>query len=208
RTEHDLGFQTNGKVGGRLEATWHGSVMDPQIFSDAKVTGSIASASTVKQSSLSFSIDATAQVTYDGRKHSAVFHNASLHTSHSNLTLEGGLGRNADLRVAARSDDLREIDLLAVALQTNSSASSGKYSGAPQPLDLAGTADFNGTISGDLDNPRIEGELSGTTLRVRGISGRTFRTSLQLSRSGVTAHQGEIRMGPQAGASFDVSLAL
>jgi translocation and assembly module TamB len=208
RTEHDLGFQTSGKVEGRLEATWHGSLLDPQMFSDAKITGSITSASTAKQSSLSFPIDATAQVTYDGRKHSAVFHNASLHTPHSNLTLEGGLGRNADLRVEARSDDLREIDLLAVALQANSSVASGKYSGAPQPLDLAGAANFNGTINGELDDPRIEGVLSGTTLRVRGISVRTFRTSLQLSRNGITAHQGEIRTGLQAGANFDVSLGL
>ena len=208
RTVHDLGFQTSGKGEGRLEATWHGGLMDPQIFSDAKITGSITSASTAKQSSLSFPIDATAQVTYDGRKHSAVFQNANLHTPHSNLTLEGGLGRNADLRVEAKSDDLREIDLLAVAFQADSFVASGNLSDVPQPLDLAGAANFNGMISGGLDNPRIEGVLSGANLRFRGITVRTFRTSLQLSRSGITAHQGEIRTGPQAGASFDVSLAL
>ena len=208
RAKQDIGFQMSGNVGGRLEATWHGRLKDPQVSSEAKIAGSITSASTAKQASLSFPVDATAQVTYDGRNHSAIFHNAILHTSNSYLTLEGGLGRNADLRVEARSDDLRELDLLAVAFQANSTVVRRDSPRAPQPLDLAGAATFSGTVTEELADPRIEGLLIATTLRVRGISLRTFRTSLQLSRNGVTAHQGEIRTGPRASANFDVSLAL
>ncbi len=208
RAEHDLGFRMSGKVGGRLEATWHGSLKDPQVFSDAKIAGSITSAPSANQASLSFPLDAAAQVTYDGRYHSSLFHNAILQTPHSSLTLEGGLGRNANLRLEARSDDLRELDLLAAALQANTSVVGGNPSRAPQPLDLAGAATFSGTITGYLADPRIEGLLTATTLRVRGISVRTLRANLQLSRTGVAAHQGEIRTGSLASANFDVSLAL
>jgi translocation and assembly module TamB len=208
RAKQDVGFQMSGNVGGRLEATWHGSLKDPQVSSEAKIAGSITSVSTARQASLSFPLEATAQVVYDGRNHSAVFHNAILQTPHSHLTLEGGLGRNADLRVDAKSDNLRELDLLATAFQANSSVVMRDSSRTPQPLDLAGAATFSGTITGELADPRIEGLLIATTLRVRGISLRTFRTSLQLSRNGVTAHQGEIRTGPQASANFDVLLAL
>ena len=208
RVKHDLGFQLSGNMGGRLSAAWHGSLKDPQVFSEAKIAGSITSVSTARQASLSFPLEATAQVVYDGRNHSAVFHNAILQTPHSHLTLEGGLGRNADLRVEAKSDDLRELDLLATAFQANSSVVRRDSSRTQQPLNLAGAATFSGTITGELADPRIEGLLVATTLRVRGISLRTFRTSLQLSRNGVTAHQGEIRTGPQASANFDVSLGL
>ena len=97
------------------------------MFSEAKIAGSITSVSTARQASLSFPLEATAQVVYDGRNHSAVFHNAILQTPHSHLTLEGGLGRNADLRVDAKSDDLRELDLLAIAFQANSSVVSERF---------------------------------------------------------------------------------
>lgn len=73
RAKRDIGFQMSGNVEDRLEATWHGSLKDPQVFSEPKIAGSITSAPTANQASPSVPFDATAQVKYDGRNHSA-FH--------------------------------------------------------------------------------------------------------------------------------------
>ena len=208
RAERGLGFRMSGNMGGRLQATWHGSLKGLQVLSEAKMAGSITSAPAANHASLSFPLDAAAQVTYDGRNQSAVFHNAVLHTTHSSLTLEGGLGRNADLKVEARSDDLREVDLIVLAVQTNSRVARRSDSSVPQPLDLAGAATFSGTVSGYLGDPRIAGLVTATNLRVRGTSVRAFRANMQLSRTNLTAHQGEIRTSPQASANFDISLVL
>ena len=201
RTNRSLGFRMGGQMEGKLQATWHGNLKDMKVFSDAKLAGSITSASNSGHAPLSFPVDAAAQVTYDDRNQSATIHNALIHTSHSYMTLKGGLGRNADLKVDGRTDDLQEVDLIAGAFGMN-------HSGSSQPLDLAGAATFSGIVSGQLSDPYITALLNSTNLHVRGTSVQAFRANVQLSRTKVTAQQGEIKLGSQAGATFDISLTL
>jgi len=208
RTNRSLGFRMGGQMAGKLQATWHGNLKDVKVFSDATLAGSITSASSTGHAPLSFPVNAAAQVTYDDRNQSATIHNALIHTSHSYMTLTGGLGKNADLKVDGRTDDLREVDLIAGAFGTNSNVP-GKYdSGSSQPLDLSGAATFSGTVSGQLSDPHVAALLTSTNLHVRGTSVQAFRANVQLSRTKVTAQQGEIKLGPQAGATFDISLTL
>ena len=199
RGKGNFEFRTSGQMGGTLQAKWHGGLKDLQISSDAKLAGSVTSVANAGHPSLSFPVDAVAQVTYDDRIQSAKIHNALLHTSHTSLTLNGGLGKNADLKVDGRTDDLRELDLIESAFGTNSSA---------QPLDLSGAGTFNGTVSGQLSDPRVAAALTGTNLRVRGTNVQSFHANVQANRTRFIAQQGQIRIDPQASATFDVSLPL
>ena len=198
----------SGSLNASVHAGWQGSMQDLQVRSDGDIRGSIRTASSAGAASGAVPVQAELHLAYDGGATQALtLQKTYLNTPHTSVTVEGSLGRRASLAVQGRSDDLSELDLLAVAFERSAPGAS-LSSAAPQPLGLAGAASLNATVSGSVKAPQIAGRLSATNLRYHGATLASLRTSLNAGPSGLTLHQGELQTGDQGRASFDLDIGL
>jgi translocation and assembly module TamB len=199
----------DGRMDGNMRANWHGSMEGAQLLSNATMSGSISPAENSTGHSSSFPIKAAVHAAYDAPKQLLTLHDSSMDTPHSHLSLDGVLGGSANLQIEARSGDLREIDLLALAFRPNAPDSNKAASSAPpQLLGLGGSATVRGTVSGQLANPHFAGQFAATNLQVHGASMQSLQANIQASAAGVAAHDGTIRNGSRGQVNFDISLGL
>jgi translocation and assembly module TamB len=202
------GVRMGGHLDCDLEASWLGRMRDLQVRSDARIAGSMAAEPAPRAGSDVVPLVGTVHLAYDGRRQVLALRNTSLRTSHSSLSLEGDLGDRSKLAVEGRSDDLHELDLLALMFQAGAVPRTRTASHAPQPLGLGGSASLNGTVNGRIQNPEFAGVWSATNFHFRGASLSTVRTNIQLSSSGLALHKGELQSSVQGRANFDVTLGL
>src|SRR5579863_8573844 len=113
-------------VSGTLDATvaakWRGSLQDLQVRSDGDIAGSIETVSTRERGPAvgtagAVPLQASLHLAYDGRRQVLTLQNSYVHTPHTNVNVDGTLGKRATLAVQAHSDDLSELDLLALTFE-------------------------------------------------------------------------------------------
>src|ERR1019366_7620151 len=97
-----------------------------------------------------------------------------------------------------QSTDLHEVETLADVFDPV----------APQ-LGLYGAASFNGTVQGKPTDPEIAGQLSATSLTVRGTEWQSLKTSLEANSSHLDLRNAEIRPATNSGRiAFSAGLGL
>lgn len=156
----------------------------------------------------SIPVDAALHLQYDGRRQVLTLTNTTLHTPHTTLAVNGSLGRRASLQVNLQSNDLREVDNLALVVRSTTPAPGTGPATAPQPLGLAGSASFTGTVQGSLSAPQASGRLTATNLEYDGASLKTIQGNVNLSPSGAAIHQGSLQDAAGGTAQFDISVGL
>lgn len=198
-----------GRLNAGVEASWRGSVEDLQARADATITAATVPPPAAASSGASnIPVDAALQLAYDGSSQVLTLTNTTLHTPHTTVNVEGSLGQRASLRVNAQSDDLHEIDALALLVRSTTPVRGARPAAAPQPLGLAGSASFTGTVQGSLSAPQAAGRLTATNLRYGGASFKTVQGNVSLSPSAVAIHQGSLQDAAGGSAQFDVSVGL
>jgi translocation and assembly module TamB len=195
--------RVGGHLGGSLRASWHGSAEDFQLTSNVHLSGTVGSTAKATDS---FAVSGEGQFTYNGPAQIVTVQNAFLNMPHNHLTVQGGLGSHANLKVDASSNDLHEVDLLVLLFRTSGAAN--EPSAAPALLGLGGSGGFTGTISGPLTDPEFAGTLSANHLLVRGTTVQSLQTTVEVSPRGVAARRGNVTFSKQSKASFDVSAGL
>jgi translocation and assembly module TamB len=198
----------SGSLNASVQAKWRGSLEDLQVRSDGDIKGSFRTASQPGAQSSAVPLQAALHLAYDGVRQVLTLQNTYLRTPHTNVNVDGKLGQRASLAVQARSNDLSELDLLALTFERSAAKSSPSSSAPPQLLGLGGAASLNATISGRVKAPQITGQLSATNLQYHGTTLASLRTNLSANPSGLALRQGELQVSSQSGASFDLSVGL
>jgi translocation and assembly module TamB len=203
------GVGINGRLNGSVQASWRGSLRDLQVQSDSTVSGLLSGETTAGNGSQPVPLEAAIHLTYDGRRQVTALQNTYLRTPHSTLNLGGSLGDRSNLGIQAHSDDLREVDLLALILESGAPAG-GKHSVSKprQPLGLEGSGAFDGDLTGTLTHPELRGQLTVANLEYSGVNVRSLRAGVSLSPSGLALHQGELQSGAKGRADFDIAVGL
>ena len=76
-------------------------------------------------------------------------------------------------------------------------------------LASSGSATFNGTVRGSTTDPQIAGQLSATSLKVKGTEWRTVRTTVDANPSQVALRNGELVPASNRGRmTFNLSVGL
>ena len=135
-----------GSVGGTVNLAWIRSVADASADLALDVTPP-AQASTNQ-----LPVTATVRARYNPRAQVMDFSALTMTTAHSHLSATGTLGSTAAaLQVILNTNSLTEFQPLLTAMGS-----------PPPPLELAGAASFNGTLSGRLKNPQITGHVQAS----------------------------------------------
>jgi translocation and assembly module TamB len=196
-----------GTVSGRSTVAWRGALEHLLITSDLTIK---ASASPQKISNPQYAIrnpqspvvpiEGTIHSRYDGAREVLSFERSYVRTPHTELRLGGSIGRQARLDFSVRSDDVRELDLLAADFLK---AQGGKAGAPALPVGVTGAAEFSGALSGSLKNPHVAGRLAARALQLRGTQWKSIQADLEYDKTMVAIRRAQLN---NAGGRIDLDL--
>ncbi len=133
--------------------------------------------------------------------------NANLNTENSKLDASGQFdlsGSNSNLNLALNSTDASEIERIirvlnfSPELETQLDNYQAKF---------AGNLNFNGTITGNLENPTIDGRASVDSLILRGRNLGSLATNISVSPEGIVLRDGKLQEANGGGnLAFNVNI--
>jgi len=197
-----------GKLNETLEGSWVGSGKDLLLRSDAKITASAPVQQGTGPGANVIPLEGALHLAYDGRSGVISLSHTEFTTPHIDLKLDGSTGKQSSLSIQAHSDDLREVDQLA--LIARRAAGSGRASSTTtvEPIGISGSGSFDGQLRGSMTNLHLTGQLSGSNLQYQGTTLSRLGVNVALSPSDITLSQGEIQTVERAQVQFSVEAGL
>jgi translocation and assembly module TamB len=212
-------LRITGRMDGKADATWRGSMEDLQVRSDATLAASTPAPGSAGAGTGTnpIPLNAAVHLAYDGRTDVLSLHETQLRTPHAAVNLDGSLGNRSKLGIHAKSDDLHELDVLLLAVRMATvprkpAVSKGRAPLGPTPppqlFGLGGSASFAGQVQGPLQRFRVTGHLSGANLRYQSTSLPSLASNVDLSSSGLALYQGDLQTSARGRVRFDVAVGL
>ena len=188
-----------GTVSATADATWGKTFNDLSARSDAVLKASLSS----PQTNTSVPLDGVVHARYSAPAKQIALNQSYIRTPQTIINLNGTVSDRSALQIRMQANELHEIETLADMFQTPTKGQS-----APQPLNLYGTAIFNGTVTGTSSAPHLNGQLAANNLKVRGTSWRLLRTNVDVSPSQASLQNGELDPADRGRITFGVSTGL
>jgi translocation and assembly module TamB len=186
----------SGKISAETTARWAKTLDNLIAHSDATIKASLGQGPATP-------LDGVIHADYAGAHKELAFTQSYIRTPQTTINLNGKVSDRSQLQVVLRSNDLHELETLAVALQAP--AQQGK---SPQQLGLYGTATMNASVSGSLTAPQINGEMDARNLRVKGSTWKVLHAGFAANSSQVTVSNGDLEAVPQGNIKFSAQAKL
>ena len=218
RTAATPGVALAGTLNATASATWGKAIDDLVAKADATINGQVTKAGQAAKTgsaqldranqTVSSQVPATIPInsalhaTYINRNQSLQVDNSYLRTSQTTLTMNGTVSSNSRLTVHLQANDLRELATMAQAFQ---SPTPGQHQ---QPMDLAGSATFQGTVQGSISAPHVNGQLNAANLHFNGTDWKVVRTAVDLTPRQARLEQGDVEPASRGHIAFTASAGL
>jgi translocation and assembly module TamB len=181
------------------DATISGKATRTQAFGPTQAN---ASANGNVLASTVIPVDSEVHATYTAGNHQLALTQSYLRTQQTNLTMNGVVSHRSSLALRLQANDLRELTTVANIFRTSSPDH------PTQPIDLAGTATFEGTVNGSTVSPQLKGELIATHLHVNGTDWKVFRTNVDVSSSMASLQHADLEPESHGRITFNGSTGL
>ncbi len=198
-----------GELNADAKATWGKKLNDLVAKADATITGQAKGAkSPAAQPGApapvpsAIPVDSVIHATYTGNNQQLELAQSYLRTPQTNLTMNGVISKRSSLALRLQANDLREVAVIA-----------GLFSKTPsttpaQPLDLSGSASFQGNVQGSLAAPHLTGQLSAQNLHFNGTDWKVFRTNVDASPSSASLRNADLQSLSRGRITFNASTGL
>ncbi len=203
---HATWGKTMNDLVARVDSTIHGnaSSTQPTVLAPPP-PGSTASGPTdakavVPAPSGVVPIDSVLHATYTATNQQVTIANSYVRMPQTSLDLNGTVGNKSRLVIALQAHDLRELASVAEIFRTPAP-------GRP-PLDLAGSATFNGSVTGSTAAPHLTGLLVANNLRFNGTAWKVFRTGVDASPSEAQLINADLEPAPKGRITMNARVAL
>jgi translocation and assembly module TamB len=187
----------SGHANATAEGAWTGTIGNLILRTDASANANIASAQPNGNPG-NIPLNAVVHARYNGAAQEIALKQSYVRTQQTSIDLNGTVSNRSALSVRVHSNDLHELEAIADVFGTKPS----------QPLDLHGSASFDGTVRGSTKAPQIAGQLNAENLQVRGTSFRVVRANVQASPSQVSLQNGDVELARQGKLTFNVQSSL
>jgi translocation and assembly module TamB len=183
-----------GSTTADIDARWNKSFANLVANADANMRGTMRpkGASPVD----AFPLNGEIHARYNGATEEISFTRSYFRTTKTTINLNGTVSERSSLQIQLQSSDLREIENIIDAFHPI------------EPLGLAGTASFAGSVRGSTSNPQIDGQLQAMNLYVRGSNWRSVKTSVEANPSLLRLRNGELLAVPRGQLTFDLGVGL
>lgn len=202
-----------GALSAQFNANWGSDFTTLVAHTDATIHGSVANPSGVQAGPTVQTVSANATpatVPVDGVIHGSYtaagqqieLKDSYIRTAQTSLTLNGTVSRRSSLGIDLEARDLREVEAVADVFRTPAPGQ------ALQPLGLAGTASFTGTVQGSMAEPHLSGNFKASNFDVSGTSWKVLSTAIDLTPSAVALKHGNLEPKSRGHLNFNVSAGL
>ena len=189
-----LKLSLTGALNGSANATWAQSLNNLVVHADAAINGSVTQP---QSSSAPIAVNSVLHAAYTARTGQLALTNSYLHTPQTSIALDGTVSRNSALNIHLQANDLREVETIADLFRTS----------APnqplQPLGLAGSATFQGSVRGSISAPHLSGELTAANLHVQNSEWKSLRANIDAGPSQLSIQHADLE--PASGGRIAVS---
>ena len=194
----------SGQLNADAKASWGKTFDDLIAKADATINGqargSHAPAQAGAPAPSSIPIDSAIHATYTGKNQQLALAESYLRTPQTNLTMNGIISKRSSLAVRLQANDLREVATIANLFS--------KPGTSPQPLDLSGSATFQGNVQGSMSAPHLTGQLSAANLHVNGTDWKVFRTGVDASPSSASLRNADLEPATRGHITFNATTGL
>ncbi|MGB6688660.1 MAG: translocation/assembly module TamB domain-containing protein [Terracidiphilus sp.] len=201
-----------GTLDADATASWGKTLADLVVHANATIDGQVSGAQvTLKQATdmnnggfrpSVIPVESAIHGTYFANMHQLELRESYIRTTQTDLTMNGVLSQSSNLNIQLQVNDLREVEAFADLFRT------GSLEHPLQPLGLAGSAAFQGTVRGSTSAPHLAGQLRASNLQLKGSTWKTIRASLGASPSSVTVRDAELDPARQGRIAFNASADL
>ncbi len=190
------GVSLEGVLNAQATAAWGKTFDDVVGHADAAVQGKVSGNAQVVP------VESAIHGTYTGGNQELALKQSFLRTSQSTLTMNGVVSQRSSLDVKFQSNNLGELETVADLFRTPAP-------GRPiQPLGLAGTALFQGTVRGTTSAPHLTGQLTASDFKFNGTAWRVLRTNVDVSPSKASLEHADLEPSAHGKITFDASAGL
>jgi translocation and assembly module TamB len=147
-------------------------------------------------------IESAIHATYTGARQEISLSESYLRTPQTTLTMNGTVSKHSSLALHLQANDLREVATIANLFRAPTPGQ------AQQPIDLTGSATFQGNVQGSTTAPHLTGQLSASNLNVNGTALKVFRTNVDVSPSQASLQHAELEPLPRGRITLDASAGL
>lgn len=202
----------SGVLNADARATWGKTINDLVAKVDSTVRGNATGKHTAAFTGAmnnggvapaQFPVDSDIHATYTAAKKQVMLSKTYLRTPQTTLTMNGTVGERSSMVIAFEARDLREVASIADIFRTPAPGQP-----QPQPLDLAGSATFNGKVSGSTSAPHLTGQLVASNLRFNGTTWKLIRTGVDASPSQAQLIHADLEPAPKGRISMNASVGL
>jgi translocation and assembly module TamB len=192
-------LQLTGTANAKVDANWKKSFDTLVARTDTEFHGTVTAHTTAIASQPPLlTEEGKVRATYSAARQEISFEQSYIKLPQTTINLNGMVSKVAALQVQVQSNDLSEVETVA-----------DVFGALPQPLGLGGSAAFNGTVRGSTTTPQINGQLSATSLKVKGTEWRSVRTGIDASPTRVVLRNGELVPASNRGRmTFTISVGL
>jgi translocation and assembly module TamB len=193
-------YRLTGTTNAKVDAAWRKTFDTLVAHTDATAQGELYDRShgRIQGQQTGVPLRADLHASYSATADTISFAQSHIESGQTAVDLNGTVSRSASLQVQVRSNDLSEVESLAKA-----------FGAPPEPLGLGGMATFTGSVRGSTSSPQIAGQLSTTSLKVKGTDWQSVRTNIEASPSHVALKNGDATPANNRGRiAFNVDVGL
>ncbi|MGD0097680.1 MAG: translocation/assembly module TamB domain-containing protein [Terracidiphilus sp.] len=206
----------SGRLNAETKASWVKSFDRLLVHTDATILGHVqqsrnalgqttaasAEASNAGTSSSSFPLESAIHATYSEGNHQLELDNSYVRTPETNLSMNGVVSSHSSVKVQLQAKDLHEWESIAEIFRVDASGQ------ALQPLGLAGSAAFSGTVQGSTAAPHLRGQFTASDLQFKGTAWKLLRTNIDLSPSMASLQQADLESASRGNVALSASAGL
>jgi translocation and assembly module TamB len=195
----------SGQLNADARATWGKTFDDLVAKADATISGHAAgpkAAAAQAGAPGAIPLESAIHATYSGRNKQLALAESYVRTPQTDLTMNGVIGKRSSLALHLQANDLREVVSITNMFRTP------EPNGVATPLDLAGSASFQGNVQGSLSAPHLTGQLSASNLHVNGTDWKVFRSSVEASPSMASLQHADLEPQTRGRVTFNASTGL
>jgi translocation and assembly module TamB len=190
------GVSLGGVLNAEANAAWGKTFDDVVAHADAAVNGKVSGNAQI------IPLESAIHGTYTGRNQEVALKQSFLRTPQSTLTMNGVVSQRSSLDLKFQSNNLSELETVADVFRT-------PVPGQPvQPLGLAGTALFQGTVRGSTSAPHLTGQLTASNFKFNGTEWRVLKTNVDASPSMASLQHADLEPASHGKITFDASAGL
>ena len=195
----------SGQLNADAKASWGKTFDDLVAKADATMNGQAKGTAAAQANSAAPSViplNSAIHATYTANDQQLALAESYLRTPQTNLTMNGTISKRSSLAVRLQANDLREIAIIANLFSTP------KPGNSSQPLDLSGSASFQGNVQGSTSAPHLTGQLSAANLHINGTDWKVFRTNVDASPSSASLRNADLQATTRGRISFSATAGL